>query len=111
MRRWNALILCVFAGKWSVTGFLITRRSFSLPLTPLMLSRCKSCTMSPEKRLNVRGIRTCGFTCGCDGVSDQIECEVVWGGYLDKNATGGVDVYLQKTGFVQRGIEEREQAL
>ena len=60
----HVLILCVLAGKWSVTGFFITRRSFSLPLTPLMLSLCKSCTMSPEKRLNVRGIRTCGFTCG-----------------------------------------------
>ena len=71
MRRWNALILCVFAGKWSVTGFLITRRSFSLPLTPLMLSRCRSWTMSPEKRLKVRGIRTCGFTWSMAGAAER----------------------------------------
>lgn len=30
--------LIVFVGRWSVMGFLITRRSFSEPWTPRMLS-------------------------------------------------------------------------
>lgn len=40
-----------------------TLRSLSGPFVDLMLSFCSSCTMSPQKRLKVRGMRTLGLTC------------------------------------------------
>lgn len=48
-------------GKWSVIGFLMMESNLSVELTALIESLCKSCTIRPEKRLKVRGIRVCGF--------------------------------------------------
>ena len=39
--------------------------SLSGPLVARMLSFCSSCTSRPQKRLNVRGSRTCGLICTC----------------------------------------------
>lgn len=41
---------------------LHTFSSLSGPFVARMLSFCSSCTISPEKRLSVRGMRTLGFT-------------------------------------------------
>ena len=43
------------AGKYFVTGPFTTLKSFSGPLLARMESFCSSCTMRPQKRLNVRG--------------------------------------------------------
>ena len=59
------------AGKYFVTGPFTTLNSFSGPLDARMESFCRSCTMSPQKRLNVLGMRVCGlmrintFFCVC----------------------------------------------
>ena len=41
---------------------LLTLKSLAEPLDDRMLSFCSSCTMRPQKRLNVRGSRTAGLT-------------------------------------------------
>jgi hypothetical protein len=47
---------------WKQVSARSTFRSLEDPLDARMLSFCSSCTMRPQKRLNVRGNRTCGLT-------------------------------------------------
>jgi hypothetical protein len=44
MKKDNVLSLMVLGGKWSVTGFLTTFKSFSGPFTPLIESLWRSWT-------------------------------------------------------------------
>ena len=46
MRKGDILSLMVLGGKWSVTGFLTTFKSFSGPFTPLIESLWRSWTSS-----------------------------------------------------------------
>lgn len=59
---WCQPILRQLAGKYWVTGFFTTLSSFVLVFVALMLYLCSSCTMRPQKRLNVRGMRMWGDT-------------------------------------------------
>ena len=45
-----------------MTGFFTTLSNFSGELVARIDNLCSSCTMTPAKRLNVRGIRRVGLT-------------------------------------------------
>ena len=80
---------CASGGRCRVTGPLTTLSSLSGPLVARMLSFCSSCTISPQKRRNVRGSRTCAarrggggggsrqfdpLCSGCQGVGPTLRC-------------------------------------
>ena len=69
--------------------------SLSGPLVARMLSFCSSCTNSPQKRLNVRGNRTCmhstvvAHVCACKSLSIAEESK-------QANTAGGRPAHLLK---------------
>lgn len=57
----NAPYFRQFGGKYFVTGFFTTFSSFWPPSEPRIENLCNSCTIRPQNRLNVRGIRIWGL--------------------------------------------------